>query len=286
MEGLKINLSLFGEETSAPAQVAEGQKAEKAVPVVYGKQVQPTEEPVAEVQDAKPSFKDLIEGEYKEDFTKFFQEKFNERHKEHKTLEAKVGELEGVLQVVAEKYGITELDAKKVLKAIEEDETYYEHEALERGMTTEQVRDFKRIEREKNELLREKQAREKEEKAAEIKTRWQTEEAALRTVYPQFDFAKEAQNPKFVGLVTNNIDLRTAYEVVHREELMNNTIQTTAKVVNKAVRQDIIARGSRPLEEGVNGSPAAVIKSDPRTWTLEDFAEVRRKVARGDKIKL
>lgn len=291
MEFRKLNLYLFGGEatgeTSAPvpAPAAEGSKAVVSTPVVYGKQETPTVQvPVAEVTQ-KPSFKELIDGDYKEDFTKFFNEKFNERHKDHKALETKVNTYEGVLQIVAEKYGITELDAQKVLKAIEEDETYYERDALDRGMTVQQVKEFKRVEREKNQLLKEKTEREKTDKAAQIQAQWHTEEETLKTVYPMFDFASEVQNPKFVGLITNHIDLRTAYEVVHREELMTGAIHKTAQVIDKAIRQDIKARGSRPLEEGASGSPAAIIKDNPKTWTPSDFAEVRKRVARGEIIK-
>ena len=276
----KMNLHLFGEseKKGEPAPVAEEQKAGK---VVYGKVDKPEEEPVAEVKE-KPTLKELIEGEYKDEFTAFFQEKFNERHKDHKVLESKVGEYEKIVQRVAEKYGISEINAEKVLNAIDEDETYYEKEALEKGMTIEQLKDFKRIERERNELKREKEERDRQNKAAQIQSKWRREEEEVKRLYPNFNMAEEVKDQRFVGLITNNIDLKTAYEVVHREQILDGTIEK----VSKAVRQDIKARGSRPLEEGASSSPSITIKDDPKSWTPEDFEDVRRRVQKGEKIKL
>lgn len=286
MNGWKLNLSLFGEGEGGPAPVANGQEA-KASEVIYGKQ---DAEPVAEVEKetkpSKPAFKDLIEGDYKEDFTNFFQEKFNERHKDHKSLEAKVTNYEGILQLVGQKYGISEVDADKILKAIEDDESYYENEAMEKGMTTEQLKDYKRLEREKSVLMKEKAERDKLDKATKIQQQWESEEAQLKTVYPDFNFRKEILDPKFVGLVTNNIDLRTAYEVVHRAELLDGAIRQTAQTVQKAVTQNIKAKGNRPTEEGMSYAQPATLKDNPRDWTEEDFRTVRKLVAQGKKIKL
>lgn len=288
MNEWKINLSLFnegGEGDAAP--VATGQSTETTPVVKYGKQDKA--EQVVEAQEEtveRPAFKDLIEGDYKEDFTTFFQEKFNERHRNHKDLEAKVTNYEGILGLVGQKYGISEIDADKLLKAIEDDESYYEEEAMEKGMSVEQLRDYKRLERERNVLMTEKAQREKDQQVAQIQQRWASEESQLKQVYPEFDFRQEIQNPKFVGLITNNIDLRTAFEVVHRAELLDGAVRQTAGAVKKAVTQDIKAKGIRPNEEGAGGTARTEFRDDPKKWSPEEFAEVARRVARGEKIKL
>ena len=249
----KMNLHLFGEseKKGEPAPVAEEQKAEK---VVYGKSRQTRRRNLLPRLKKKPTLKELIEGgEYKDEFTDFFQEKFNERHKDHKVLESKVGEYEKIVQRVAEKYGISEINAEKVLNAIEEDETYYEKEALEKGMTIDQLKDFKRIERERNELKREKEERDRQNKTAQIQSKWRKEEEEVKRLYPNFNMAEEVKDQRFVGLITNNIDLKDGLRSsAQGTKILDGTIDK----VSKAVRQDIKARGSRPLEEGASSSPS------------------------------
>lgn len=291
----RLNLCLFSEGAEgaegAPVPVATEQKPAETV-VKYGKQPESSSEVTSEdsaksqpaTENQKPSFKDLIETDYKEEFTQFFQEKFNERHKGYKNLEAKINKYESILQMIAGKYGMQEVDADKLLKAIEEDDAMYEQEALDKGMTKEQLKEFKRLEREKDQLYKEKQERDKLEAAAKIQSQWDKESAELKAIYPDFDFKKEIANPKFVGLITNQVDLQTAYMVTHKDEIIKGAVTQTAETVKKAVVDNIKARGSRPNEEGANPSVAVIFKSDPTKLTAEDRAEIRRKVANGEKI--
>jgi large subunit ribosomal protein L4 len=49
---------------------------------------------------------------------------------------------------------------------------------------------------------------------------------------------------------------------------------------------NIIAGGSRPVENGVSSQSAAVAKTDPSTFTSQDFKNIRERVRRGEKIVL
>jgi hypothetical protein len=50
------------------------------------------------------------------------------------------------------------------------------------------------------------------------------------------------------------------------------------------VTQNIRAKGARPAENGTSQRAAATIKSDPSKLTLDDFEEISRRLARGEKI--
>lgn len=59
--------------------------------------------------------------------------------------------------------------------------------------------------------------------------RWMEEADAAREIYPQLDLEAELRNPKFVGLLRGKVDIRTAYEAVHMEEILPAAMQYAAR---------------------------------------------------------
>lgn len=59
-----------------------------------------------------------------------------------------------------------------------------------------------------------------------------------------------------MGLLRSGVDARTAYEVVHKDEIIGGAMQYTAQRVQEKVVNDIRARGMRPPENGGSGHRA------------------------------
>ena len=93
------------------------------------------------------------------------------------------------------------------------------------------------------------------------------------------------QNQKFVDLLRSNIDVRTAYEVLHKDEIIPAAMQFTAKTVEQKLTNKIIANGARPAENGMAAQGAALVKSDVSQLTKADREEIIRRVQRGEKIR-
>ena len=95
---------------------------------------------------------------------------------------------------------------------------------------------------------------------------------AVRTRYPDFDLDRELENPQFARLLNSGVEPRTAYEVVHHEEL-----------TDRAAR--LAENAARPQENGLGaGSLAAVTKPDPKALTRAERKLLRRRAARGEEI--
>ena len=95
---------------------------------------------------------------------------------------------------------------------------------------------------------------------------------AVRGSYPEFDLDKELENPGFLRLLNSGVEPKTAYEVVHHEEL-----------TGRAAR--LAENAARPQENGLgSGSLAAVTKPDPRSLTRAERKLLRRRAARGEEI--
>ena len=257
--------------------------------VKYG--IQATEEvtPAAEVnptatEDRNAKFEALIKGEFKDLYDARMQDTIQKRLKSSKETVDKYNELTPTLEILAKKYGVDASDVKALNKAIEEDDSYFEEEALEKGITVEQLKEIRKMERENADLKRQMEEQNRKENANKLYSQWMEQADKAKAVYPSFDLRAEMQNPQFVNLLRSNIDVRTAYEVIHKDEIIPAAMQFTAKAVEQKLTNKIIANGARPSENGNSSQGASVIKSDVSALTPADRAEIARRVARGEKI--
>ena len=296
-----LSLQLFAEGGAGDGGTAEGQgvtaaaampqtKGEKSNPlacVKYG--IQEESAPAAEVQTATPDrnamFEQLIKGEYKDLYDARVQDTIQKRLKSSKETVDKYNALAPTLELLGSKYGVDAGDTEALIKAIQEDDSYYEQEALEKGMTVQQLKEVKRMERENAELKAQMQEAQRQENGKKLYAAWMQQADEAKKVYPSFDLRAEMNNPKFVDLLRSNIDVRTAYEVLHKDEIIPAAMQFTAKTVESKIAKSIAANGARPSENGMSSQSAAVVKSDVSQLSKADRAEIIRRVQRGEKIR-
>ena len=300
-----LNLQLFAEGTGggdggtgaegakgATATAAVSQKGAKnpLADVKYGIQEEAsTESPSPEVkqtatEDRNARFEALIKGEFKDLYDAKMQDTIQKRLKGSKETVDRYNALTPTLEMLAKKYGVDVGNIEALNKAIEEDDSYYEEEALERNMSVQQLKEIKKMERENADLKRQMQEQERRDNADRLYSRWMQESEAMKSVYPSFDLRTELQNPRFTDLLRNNVDVRTAYEVIHKDEIIPAAMQFTAKTVEQKLTNKIIANGARPVENGNSSQSASVTKRDVSSLTKADLAEVERRVARGERI--
>jgi hypothetical protein len=284
-----------GATATAAVSQTKGVKANPLANVVYGKQdngaqaatvqnnaagsdpVQPT--------DRNAEFEKLIKGEYKDLYDQRVQDTIQKRLKGSKENEAKLTALSPTLELLAKKYGVDASDINALNKAIEDDDAYYEQEALEKGVTVGQLKEIRKMEKENAELKRQMQEQTAKEKGAQLYAQWMDQAEKAKTVYPSFDLRAEMNNQKFVDLLRANVDVRTAYEVIHKDDIIPAAMQFTAKTVEQKLTNKIMANGARPNENGISSQSAAQVKSDVSQLSKADRAEIIRRVQRGEKIR-
>lgn len=239
-------------------------------------------------QGTRPSFEELIAGAYKADFDARVQKILDRRFKAAKMLEAEREKVSPIVGMLAAKYGQDpeHLDYAALQKAMEEDDALYEQEALERGLPVEAVKAMRKTEVENRTLRRTLEEQERERKAQESYQQLCRQAEKVREVYPSFNLAAEMQNPDFGRLVANGVDARTAFEVIHKDEIIPAAMQLSAQRTEEKLSKAIQANSERPSENGVSSAAAAVVKIDPRTFSKQQRVDLRRRVARGEKIYL
>lgn len=275
--------------TAGAASQQTGAKGNPLADVKYG--IQPEESaPAAEVQettepDPNAEFEKLIKGQYKAQYDAKVQDTIQKRLKGTRETVEKYTALQPVLEILAKKHGVDAGDIEALTKAIEADDSYFEQEAMELGMSVKQLKELRSAQRENAELRHQIQERQKQENAEKIYATWMQQAEETKKVYPGFDLRAELGNQKFLDLLNSNIDVRTAYEVLHKDDIIPAAMQFAAKTVESKIASKIASGASRPAENGMNSGSAAVVKSDVSQLTKADRQEIIRRVARGEKIR-
>lgn len=278
--------------TEAVAALREkGRKNNPLADVKYG--IQDEEEPpVAEAEreeTAAPgrekTFEDLIKGEYKDLYDRRVRDAIEKRFKGERESAERLKALAPTMQMLEKKYGVKAGDLEALNRAIEEDTGYYEDEAARTGIPVEQLKQMRHMEKENQQLRQTMDELRARESAERVYRSWLEQEKAAQQIYPQFSLEAELGDDQFVRLLRSGVDVKTAYEVLHKDEIIPAAMQYAAKTAEQKVVNKIRANGARPVENGVQDQSASLVKQDVSQLTKADRDEIIRRVERGEKIR-
>lgn len=285
------------EQSQAAAVTSRRAKENPLANVRYGKQEQPQDNNIQSDagtdnnQGAKPDkipYEDLIKGDYKEEHSQYMEKTIKERLKNQKQTETELRQqldsFNSVMDMLSAKYGVDAKDIKALSKAIDEDNAYFEKEALEKGVSVEQLKQMRQMEHENSVLRSKMQETMKQDQIRRDIEEWTRQGEELKKIYPSFDFRTESNNKDFNDLIMRGIPVKTAYEIIHKDEIMGGAMQYTAQQVAQKVTQNIQSRAKRPSENGVSSNNGIVTKTDVHSLTKADRAEIARRAARGERI--
>lgn len=276
--------------TGVTGQAAAGQDTgvKDLSQVQYGRQEEPVQA-AAEQQEQPPvdldaEFEELIKGKYKDQYDKRTQETIQKRLKGSKETEKAYKAQAPIMDTLAARYGVDAGDVEGLLKALQDDDALYEAEALQKGMSVEQLKSLKKVELENASMRRQMEEAENERNAQQLYSQWMADAAIVQQTYPNFDLVAELSNEQFTELLGAHVPMKTAYEVVHHDEILPAAMQFAAKTVEQKVVNSVAAGRSRPRENGIAGQAGIATKSDPSKLTFADIDEINRRVMRGERI--
>lgn len=240
----------------------------------------------------RAEFERLIKGDYKDLFDERVKRNIDSRFKQTKSLEEQVEQHKAfapVLDAIASKYGVDAKNAEAMLKALDDDASFYEDEAAKRGLTVDQYKEFRKIERENENFRRAEAEAKRKANADQVLAKWNQQAEACKQYYGDFDLGAEVNDPdtgsRFVDLLKAGIDVQTAYEVIHKNDLLSGAMRYTAAQTQQKVVNDIRARGMRPQENGSGGSAAAAMtQKRPSEMTRKEREAFAQRAMRGERI--
>ena len=280
---------LFGKQ-SEPAAAGEGggQEGQQQSSVAGSdKDKQPGVTTTSDTLEARrKAFQDLVNSEeYKDIYTEETQRIINRRFRETQNLEQQVARNQPLIDMLMQRYKISDGDIGKLTAAIENDDAYWSEAAEEAGMSVEQYKQFQKLQRENAALMRDQQQRRSQQAAQQQLQKWYGEAEQVKGVYPSFDLNAEVKNQQFLSMLKSGVPMQHAYEVVHLDDIKAGVAKMQAKATERQVVDGIRAKGARPQENGTTSQSAFTVKDDVSKLTKSERAEIARRVARGEIIK-
>lgn len=290
-----LNLQLFAEEGGgemagavdsstgiASGDVTENPAGDGVATGTEGEQAVPAEE----------TWDTLIKGKYKKDYDKAVQAAISKRFKNQQNLQAQINNIDPIIRAVADKYGIKAgadggIPIDQLRAKVLDDDSLYEEEAFQRGMSVADLKQLKNLERENAQLRAQTQQTEKDREWSELSRQAE----ALRAVYPDFNMEAEMENPQFGRLLVTMQRsgfpnaVQTAYEAVHRDEIMGGAMRYAIQRTNQKISNSIQSGMRRPAENGTSGRATAQTGGlDPSHLTLDQIRDLKSRAERGERI--
>lgn len=300
IEKVRLNLHRFdggegGASDSGTANV-EGNQVEDSnsgepQEVVYGKQPEKGSEGSKDGEDKSGDdlnarFDELIKGEFKDVYSQRISDTINQRFKNQNDFQQELESYDEALMPLYEHYGVEVGDFETLNEAMLDDDSLFEEEAEERGLSVDELKNIKQLEIENARLQAVAESQEREQAVQEELQRWSDEASKLQESFPGFNLESEIQNEDFANLISGGWSVEKAYKAVHADELISQAVNTTANRTRQNTINSIRARGMRPAENGINSRAGVIIKDDPSKYTDDDIKEILRRVDSGEKIRL
>ena len=232
----------------------------------------------------RAEFEKLIKGDYKEFYEERIKDNLSRRFKENAQQKQQNLRNSHIVELLFDKYNVDNGDFEALQRAIESDDAYLLTQAQKRGIGIEDYKYIRKLETE-NKRYRSLSSRyEAMEEANRTLEKWYMEGERLKETYPEFNIVEESKNASFVSLVKSGIDVKTAYEAVHHNELVSKAAEAAARNAEIKAAETIRQRAMRPAENGLSSQSSAIIKNDVSKLSAVERAEIARRVSRGERI--
>ena len=287
MKKWNLRLNLFDGEKGASAPAGgEASVTGVATGTEVGAEGTDTADTTQTGDTDRPSFKDLISGDYKKEADEYIQGIIRKRVRDSKQDKETIAKQAEILNTVAAKYGMDASDLAALQEKVSADDAYIEEAAMEEGLTTDQYRRIRDAEA-KAAAYEAHMAEAERERATQQKVvEWQAEAEQVKQVYPDFDLATELENPTFQKQLRLGIDMQSAYVALHQAEILQGAMRVTAQEVRRATANDIAARGQRPRENASSARAAATVRTDVSKLTRADREALSRRALSGEIVTL
>ena len=270
-----------GAVRTAPEQAEQPEKKQDAA-------ADPTEEKT----DAAPSRMTWEEIMADPEHNAQMQRVVQSRLREAKGAEENLGKLAPMLELLARKHGMDpeKLDYDALVKAVSEDDSYYEDRALEMGVSVDIAKKLDQQERDNARRQRMETQTLEQQKFQNHIRRLEEQGEAMKQVFPDFDLRRELQNPVFARMTAPGvgISVEDAYHAVHRKEILSAAGQVIAQKTAQKVSNAIQSGSKRPSENGTSAQAPSVTTFDYSKATAEQRAalkaHIRAEAAQGRKV--
>lgn len=242
-----------------------------------------------EQEAAEPTIQEKWEaakkGEFKDLYGQDVQNAIRDRFKNQADLQGQLDSIQPMLDALMKKAGVESVEELSDL--IMNDDSLYEEEAEEAGMTVERYKQFKALQEEHD--RRAQEDAESQERALwnDHFQRMAEQAERMKQTFPDFDLQREMENETFRRLThpSVGVSVEDAYYTIHRNELGPQIMAYGMNRAREQMGQTIQAQRARPAEGAMHSqqSVAADVKVDFSKLSRKERDEYRRLVHAGKK---
>lgn len=270
-----------------------GRRENPLANVRYGRQPgeTPAEQPetgtASEGEDRAARWAELKK-EFADEYGTDVQNVIRERFKNQSDASAQLEAIRPMLTMMAQQMGVADPnDLQAISSAYMNDDRLYEEEAESRGLPIETVKQLHQLQADSDTLrqIQEQSATRQMMEAHLQKLIRQGEE--LKQKFPGFDLRTELNNNREFAKLTSpgvGMSVEQAFYACHYREMQPMAAALGAQVAEKRLSNAIAAGQRHPSENGTSRGSSVETKADPTKFTRADREEIRRRVARGEKI--
>ena len=252
---IEMNLRLFegeggGAGAAAPAADQTGENVQNTTGSAGAEEGQELEETPEERQAGYEKFKEKYRDLYGKDVKSHIDRRFKDEQRLHEQLDSYTP----LMSLLSERYGIEDGNVAKIMEAIDNDESFWEEQALKENMTVEQLKRMRKTEAQNRQLVESAQRAQQIRQRDDIYARWDREAELCKQHFPEFDMAKECENETFTRLLGAGVEVENAYKAVHFNEITQGLMAQTERDTKKKVADSIRSGNGRPSENGVGAT--------------------------------
>ena len=263
-----------------------GQQSGQAATAQAQAQQQPVTAPDAQGQGTQQeeTFESLIQGRYKKDFDAAMQKAVRQRVKGMNQYKSQADAMAPIIDQLGALYGIDTSDPRQTdftapAQRFGSDERLYGAEAMGRGVTADVLKKEYASRAENTSMRRKLQEYQMREAFEGMRADFARDVTAVYGA----DFESEMQNPDFARLMGAGVPVKTAYEVIHQQEIAQARAQAAANQARENVMKTIQAQGARPEEIGSGAGGGTTVPMKTK-WTRAEVEDMRRRAAMGERV--
>lgn len=232
----------------------------------------------------EPTFDELIKGKYKADYDARVQKTIQNRMKGAKANEERLTRLEPLLQTLGQRYNVDAGDVDALMLAMDNDEQLWQAEAIDKGMSVEQLKHMRTMERENAMFRRQDELNRRDAAARDTYMQWVAQAEAAKEKFPGLDLPTLLENSQFVGLLQSGVDVESAYWAMYHDDIMQAGMAKATKAAEEKLAASVASGSRRPLESGNGTNPAATTKVDVNKMSRAEFNAYMDRIMRGERV--
>lgn len=278
------HLQLFADGGAGAAGTGEGGSDAGSQEAGVQQQPQSAQEPQQNQEPAEPTFRELIKGKYKADYDAAVQKAIQSRMRGANANAERLSKMEPLMRMLGQRYNADPTDIDALLAAVDNDEQLWQSEAMARGVSVDQLKQMRTIERENEARGRRIEQLQRQQEARETYGKWLQQAELAKAKYPELDLDSCLEDEQFTLLLRSGVDVETAYAARYHDEIMQAGMAHAAQVAESKLAASVAAGARRPAEGGTGNGAAVSTKIDVSKMSQTEFRAYMDRVMRGERI--